>query len=1779
MPQYITLPNGTSFPILEGETPEQATAAALQKYPAAFGFAAAAETAEGPQGGFGAAFKAGAQRLAGQAALTAGKAGLLDTPRAEQIAQEREARARQLFKPTEESFLDAPVQNIKEMLGGSAPYMVAPLVAGAGAAAAGAAAPIAAGAAGLASLAQFTGSNLERSMEAQGKALADVSGTAAVGAAIPQAALDVIGFRFIPGIGRLFGAAGEKVTAETAKQLASQTARQIAADYARATGRAMTAEGLTEATQQALERAQAQLSVTDPEARKELLDSFFGGALLGGALAPAGRAVERGQLKSQSRELQVQQERARRDAERVAAPPAAEPAPAAAAAAAEPVTEEQRFLDAERAAPAQTQPFYEDRQRTVPGLEPAAPRTGAQDVLAAERERRAYGPEADARMYKGLFDQAAEQGMPAEQAAETPDELRVRLMRDQRGLADQRDQLRTRAQGATTAQELQQLAQQDQQFAMYQKQLEAQLAALPAPAAAPDLQALDKKLKRLTKAVASAKDSGDIAAAARAQTQLEELQAQQVQQPVAAGAFRQAGGQSETQESFNQRVIGPEIGAAREARAAEEARRQGQLTPEMAALARIGQRQDIAPAVARARGDLRGRREVEGMERAAAMNRGATEQGELFPAEQPLQARTTDQREKMLIAEIRSARAAKDNRRAATAADALRALRDADTGGARLQGRELEQALGITPPDEAALAVSDARMPATRTVTPSRVTPEALERLIGRAKNSPNLGAEDRQLLEQVDANLPAMAASPDRARLDTVADWLYRAAVGNPSPERRAEVAGLVQTLEQGRLSETEATQEAQYKALTKAERRAMQGMTPGTVPGKQLSTSGRRGLMERAPTGPTQRAVQAELPGVEPTATAFADFREFENYLASTGLAQLRQAVGLDVDTLTRQMRNIDGMNRRVQELRAQIADVVRKQEAVRSAGAAETDAAYQAVADSEARLHELQKTLDAQLAGEQIRYLESARKLADSQQVVTDLAQEVSDNVALLGQQIQDFEARTGQRDAAIERLRGVKAQLKEQVDAQVADKQAMATALANIANGLPWDANNQAFGTARMRTINRQAQLVATHQRLMQASAAVPAMPKISSTVFRDFLITEAQLQAELSAAQSRMGGFTTARNRAKAAMDDAFRAQQADPRVAEALNAARSDVDVAAQLAASSAAELQANLRPLDAELRALGDVAEPLIRRLEVMRAVADRTRGRSARGVEVAQEARAQQAAEQRSVAERAERDRMAQILGGETTADREAVTFERPFDATSDNRSLKDLIERAQDPDVSIDGRRRATDALADMVAGIDRTANEFARNTQIEIDKHLARLEKLHRLRTDSPGQVANIAETEARIARGLERLRKRAGASRERILTPAERQAEADRTLQETQGATLDAFEQAQLATYPRGRSLGPAARNVTSAPAQLHTGTAESRTGENRPGSKNPIREARGEPQRNTAMTANEMQKANEEAERLKAMTKAEREQQAAEAQAVAKELAKSAKAPKRRSRLEEAVEEADLDAADVDDAGLDFGLDDALFSEQRGEFYNERRVTDLSDAAVGEASMGRADLLLERLASEGSTPFVRELAQRLQAVAGNTHIEVAAQVRDAAGKRVEGLYVPATDTARISRLDIGEEVVLHELTHAATLRTLEAPAAQLTPDQRAAREELQQLFNEVAVDPTFAGEYAKKNVAEFVSELMSNEVVRQKLDARGTLLQRIYRAIMRMLGMRGVDSDQAVRPLQALHVEVRRGRLGAARALPGHHGGVQCGHPSARSTAHAAYRRPGLDTG
>jgi hypothetical protein len=283
-------------------------------------FKAPEETPKQDTSGLKAAASAGLTRLGGEFELLKGKAGFKDQAEAQREYEAAEKKASERFTPTEKGWSEDPFLKFRETLGGSLPSMVAPAAAGLAALALPVSAPVAIGAgllgAGAVSAGQFTGSNLSRQV-GTGKSLEEASGAAALGAAIPQALVDTAAMALIPGVGKLFGSVGSKLTTEQAKAIASQTLGKAAADYTAKTGLAMGREGFTEVVQQSLERLQAGLNIADPDAREEYIESFIGGAVLGGAIAPVGRAIERSGAKTQAA-------RAERDERNVAAKEAAE---------------------------------------------------------------------------------------------------------------------------------------------------------------------------------------------------------------------------------------------------------------------------------------------------------------------------------------------------------------------------------------------------------------------------------------------------------------------------------------------------------------------------------------------------------------------------------------------------------------------------------------------------------------------------------------------------------------------------------------------------------------------------------------------------------------------------------------------------------------------------------------------------------------------------------------------------------------------------------------------------------------------------------------------------------------------------------------------------------------------------------------------------------------------------------------------------------------------------------------------------------------------------------------------------------------------------------------------------------------------------------------------------------------------------------------------------------------------------------------------------------------
>ena len=168
-----------------------------EEYARYSGMPIAAKPGEQAKGAFSGSFGRSIYNLAADLVIAHGRA-IGDPEEAEATAKRLREYGERTYTDTTKGWKEDPIAKIQELAGGSAPYMMGPIVAALGGTAAGVTGLAATAAPMAISALQFTGSNLQRQME-DNKKLADTSLLSAGLTAIPQAALDQIGFRFIPG--------------------------------------------------------------------------------------------------------------------------------------------------------------------------------------------------------------------------------------------------------------------------------------------------------------------------------------------------------------------------------------------------------------------------------------------------------------------------------------------------------------------------------------------------------------------------------------------------------------------------------------------------------------------------------------------------------------------------------------------------------------------------------------------------------------------------------------------------------------------------------------------------------------------------------------------------------------------------------------------------------------------------------------------------------------------------------------------------------------------------------------------------------------------------------------------------------------------------------------------------------------------------------------------------------------------------------------------------------------------------------------------------------------------------------------------------------------------------------------------------------------------------------------------------------------------------------------------------------------------------------------------
>jgi hypothetical protein len=152
-------------------------------------------------------------------------------------------------------------------------------------------------------LTQFYGNNLERQAEAQlasGDPVEVDRGKAALSAA-PQAALDIVQQRLVFGsklFSKVLGIPEATLAKRSAEQVEKLAREKLLPTLLKGTGKGIVAEIPTEIGQQMIERAQAGLSLTSPDALAEYGETAYQVGLLG-PLGAVGRISEKGAARAQ----------------------------------------------------------------------------------------------------------------------------------------------------------------------------------------------------------------------------------------------------------------------------------------------------------------------------------------------------------------------------------------------------------------------------------------------------------------------------------------------------------------------------------------------------------------------------------------------------------------------------------------------------------------------------------------------------------------------------------------------------------------------------------------------------------------------------------------------------------------------------------------------------------------------------------------------------------------------------------------------------------------------------------------------------------------------------------------------------------------------------------------------------------------------------------------------------------------------------------------------------------------------------------------------------------------------------------------------------------------------------------------------------------------------------------------------------------------------------------------------------------------------------------------
>jgi hypothetical protein len=432
----------------------------------------------------------------------------------------------------------------------------------------------------------------------------------------------------------------------------------------------------------------------------------------------------------------------------------------------------------------------------------------------------------------------------------------------------------------------------------------------------------------------------------------------------------------------------------------------------------------------------------------------------------------------------------------------------------------------------------------TRTLTQPTTTPNMLldELYPLFAKGEAAFDPDTRKTLVQVADNLNAINANPDH--LNTVADWAHRIRIGQDTTERTQEVKDILRGVEEGKRSETE----------------------------MQMERDENRQLF---PTGEIRRAVQTEIPTGEERGKVFATPAEFERYLASDALQQLRSDMKISGPTLSRLVARLKPFQERAAKLREegnlyveewnrlhalrrkQLDNLSTMSQQELAAQTKEIQAAEKIVADAKARLLAMETRLDEEVRALDIAYQDAALKFEFAVKTSEDITKAIQANIT-------DF-------DSNVTKAMGELADAKEDLSRYVKSSHPVERKPVRGTEKI-----DKIMAELETRLPTADVGVLFLQNRVIEATRSLQLAMNATNTDKRilDFLQKDLSLQMQLADEAAQMDTAATNMINAQMALYEAKQKQQDDKANRQELKEINEEIDLANEMLGQEKAKQQ-----------------------------------------------------------------------------------------------------------------------------------------------------------------------------------------------------------------------------------------------------------------------------------------------------------------------------------------------------------------------------------------------------------------------------------------------------------------------------------------------------------------------------------------------------------------------------------------------------------------------------